>query len=52
MHAFMFYLFQLFKSKLGIRNCIKRGFFSWFFLLFFLGGGEGGVINYLCGTKM
>ena len=34
MHTFMFYLFQLFKSKLGIINCIKRGFF-----LFFLGGG-------------
>jgi hypothetical protein len=40
MHTLMFYLFLLFKSKLGIRNCTKRGF------LFVYFGGRG-VINYL-----
>ena len=38
MHTHMYYLLQLLKSKMGIRNCIKRGFFS----CFFLGGGGGG----------
>jgi hypothetical protein len=39
MHTFIIYLFYLFKSKLGIRNCIKRVFFSWFFFYYlFLGG--------------
>ena len=44
MHTLMFDLLQLFKSKLGIRNCTERGFFSGFFVCFFWGRD---VINYL-----
>jgi hypothetical protein len=40
MHTHMYYLFWLLKSKLGIRNCIKRGFF----LVFFGGGGVSLII--------